>query len=145
MHYIISTWFACTYSKWQPSLTSLAPMGGRSTAQPLEHFSWTLESLLCYGRSSLPLLFASKNYGLKHSGVCSRYLPTGLATTKTHAGLHNHSLTSGSFGVAIAIGNQDFWECAGLVNSNPSTVNSKRPELAGYAASLPFDASYFIK
>jgi hypothetical protein len=38
--------------------------------------------------------------------------------------------------VVLAIGNQDLWECAGPVDGDPSTVNSKRPELAGYAASL---------
>jgi hypothetical protein len=42
----------------------------------------------------------------------------------------------GTFGVVMARGSTDLWEMAGPVDGDPETSNSKRCELAGYAASL---------
>jgi hypothetical protein len=42
----------------------------------------------------------------------------------------------GTFGVVLAQGEIELWEVAGPVDGDPDTSNSKRSELAGYAASL---------
>jgi hypothetical protein len=42
----------------------------------------------------------------------------------------------GTFGVVLAQGNIELWEAAGPVDGDPNSSNSKRSELAGYAASL---------
>lgn len=44
--------------------------------------------------------------------------------------------TIGSFGVVLATGSEVIWEGAGPADGDPTTANSKRPELTGYAASL---------
>jgi hypothetical protein len=42
----------------------------------------------------------------------------------------------GTFGVILATEEEEFWESGGPVDGDPTTANSKRTELAGYAASL---------
>ena len=44
--------------------------------------------------------------------------------------------TIGTFGVVLATGSEVIWEGAGPADGDPTTANSKRPELTGYAASL---------
>jgi hypothetical protein len=42
----------------------------------------------------------------------------------------------GTFGYGISINGTTFWEGAGPADGDPSTANSKRPELYGYAGAL---------
>ncbi len=42
----------------------------------------------------------------------------------------------GTFGVVLAVGEEVKWECACPTDGNPSTANSKRSEIGGYASSL---------
>ncbi len=88
---------------------------------------------------ALRSLFTLSPYGVgnnKNARRLTQPLSHWLTRPNQHGTDGGLTDTSGSFGVVIALGNQDLWECAGPVDGNPSTVNSKRPELAGYAASL---------
>jgi hypothetical protein len=44
--------------------------------------------------------------------------------------------SKGTFGLILAHGLREIWECAGPVDGDPNTSNSKRPELVGYAAGM---------
>ena len=42
----------------------------------------------------------------------------------------------GTFGVVLAVHDAVIWECAGPADGDPTTANSKRSEIAGFASSL---------
>ena len=67
-----------------------------------------------------------------------RKMQQGVNTTKLFEIAPDGGLaeSGGSFGVILALGEDELWEMAGPVDGDPNTANSKRSELAGYAASL---------
>jgi hypothetical protein len=83
-------------------------------------FAWSKP----YGESALSDVICQVKTAIKDKRPIELAPDGGLADSK------------GAFGVIMALGNIELWEMAGPVDGDPATANSKRAELAGYAASL---------
>ena len=83
-------------------------------------FAWSKP----YGESTISEVIRQVETAIKDKRPIELAPDGGLADSK------------GAFGVIMALGNIELWEMAGPVDGDPATANSKRAELAGYAASL---------